>query len=99
MNLNIQDFTISLVADKMMVNVISITDNSATIFYQLIRSSDNYICEQGNKVVPIQVLGIFAQQPMNYTAVNQVLSNWGITAIEPTPDPIDDELTDVPVAD
>lgn len=80
MKLNIETYELRLLCDILNLRIISTSDDTFTIYYELIRSSDNYIAETGNKQIPIQYIGLFGQNPANIDNINLLLGSWGITA-------------------
>lgn len=80
MKLNIETFELKLLCDVLNLRIISTTATTFTIYYELIRSSDGYIAETGNKDIPIQYIGLFGQSPADINAINLLLAPWGITA-------------------
>jgi len=78
MKLNIQDFKIELISKTLEFRIIGSTENDFTVYYEL-RKADGGIAEQGNKILPISVIGLFSP-PYNISVINQVLAEWGVVA-------------------
>lgn len=81
MTFNIQPLQITQTAVQLNFNIISVDDQTATIYYELKRE-DGKMAELGNKIIPIQALQVLGQVPISLEALNQVLAGFGVTATE-----------------
>jgi hypothetical protein len=78
---SIQPLTITVSANQLFVDVVGTFQATAKIYYRLIKP-DGSSAEEGNKEIPLEALALLAQNPMNIEQLNQLLSQWNITAIE-----------------
>jgi hypothetical protein len=78
MKLNIEDFIIESICKTLEFRIISSTEENFGIYYVL-KKQDGSIAEEGNKTLPINLIGLFSP-PYNIPFINQVLSTWGIVA-------------------
>jgi hypothetical protein len=81
MTFNIEPLSIAQTAVQLTFNVISTSDTTATVYYELKRE-DGINAEIGNKEIPIQALQILGQVPINISYLNQVLAGFNIVATE-----------------
>lgn len=80
MILNIEEYNLTLTCTTLEIqNIGNRTKDTFEVFYALKRA-DGYVAEQGNKTLPIQALPLFVP-PYNMPGINQMLSQWGITAV------------------
>jgi hypothetical protein len=78
MKLNIEDFKIELICKTLEFKIIGSTTDTFEVYY-ILRKEDGSIAEEGNKTLPINLIGLFSP-PYNIPTINQILSTWGVVA-------------------
>lgn len=77
----LQPYEIKTIATRLSINVAEIRTDGVDIDYVL-STSDNKELERGKKIVPLAAMALLSEMPVDVTALNQLLSQWGITAIQ-----------------
>lgn len=81
MQFTIQPYEIKTTATKLSFSIVKTDDTTATVQYRL-HKEDSSLAEEGYKVVPLAALSILSQSPVNISALNELITQWGIVATQ-----------------